>query len=42
VVHTAIGDEGDLSKDLSTFTAHLSALRDIVADTIPGTLVCID
>jgi DNA mismatch repair protein MutS2 len=41
-VFTAIGDEGDLSKDLSTFTAHLTALRDIVAETIPGTLVCID
>lgn len=41
-VFTAIGDEGDLSKDLSTFTAHLSALRDIGRDTVPGTLVCID
>lgn len=41
-VYTAIGDEGDLSKDLSTFTAHLTALRDIAKDTIPGTLVCID
>lgn len=41
-VHTAIGHEGDLSKDLSTFTAHLSALRDIAAATVPGTLVCID
>lgn len=41
-VYTAIGHEGDLSKDLSTFTAHLSALRDIAAATVPGTLVCID
>jgi DNA mismatch repair protein MutS2 len=41
-VFTAIGDEGDLSKDLSTFTAHLTALRDIARETIPGTLVCID
>lgn len=41
-VFTAIGDEGDLSKDLSTFTAHLTALRNITAETVPGTLVCID
>lgn len=41
-VHTAIGDESDLSKDLSTFTAHLTALRDIARATTPGTLVCID
>lgn len=41
-VLTAIGDEGDLTKDLSTFTAHLTALRDIAERTQPGTLVCID
>jgi DNA mismatch repair protein MutS2 len=41
-VHTAIGDEGDLAKDLSTFTSHLTALRDISRATGPGTLVCID
>lgn len=41
-IHTAIGDEGDLAKDLSTFTSHLTALRDISRDTVPGTLVCID
>lgn len=41
-VLTAIGDEGDLSKDLSTFTAHLTALMEIAKTTIPGTLVCID
>ncbi len=41
-VHTAIGDEGDLAKDLSTFTAHLTALREIAKETIPGTLVCVD
>lgn len=41
-IHTAIGDEGDLSRDLSTFTAHLTALRDIEHETIPGTLVCVD
>lgn len=41
-IHTAIGNEGDLAKDLSTFTAHLTALRDIAHATTPGTLVCID
>lgn len=41
-IFTAIGDEGDLAKDLSTFTAHLSALRDIASATVPGTLICID
>src|SRR5467141_178150 len=41
-VYTAIGDEGDLSRDLSTFTAHLTALKDILEATGPGTLVLID
>jgi DNA mismatch repair protein MutS2 len=41
-VHTAIGDEGDLSRGLSTFTAHLSALRFILEAAGPGALVLID
>src|SRR2546423_2980840 len=41
-VYTAIGDEGDLSRDLSTFTAHLTALRYILEAAGPGTLVLID
>jgi DNA mismatch repair protein MutS2 len=41
-VYTAIGDEGDLARDLSTFTAHLSALRWILEAAGPGTLVLID
>lgn len=41
-VYTAIGDEGDLSRDLSTFTAHLGALRYILEAAGPGTLVLID
>ena len=41
-VYTAIGDEGDLSRDLSTFTAHLTALKHILEATGPGTLVLID
>src|SRR5213082_3295477 len=41
-VYTAIGDEGDLSRDLSTFTAHLSALKWILESAGPSTLVLID
>jgi DNA mismatch repair protein MutS2 len=41
-VYTAIGDEGDLSRDLSTFTAHLGALKHILEAAGPGTLVLID
>ena len=41
-VYTAIGDEGDLARDLSTFTAHLSALKWILEAAGPGTLVLID
>src|SRR5213076_1940841 len=40
-VYTAIGDEGDLSRDLSTFTAHLAALRWILEAAGPGTQVLI-
>jgi DNA mismatch repair protein MutS2 len=41
-VYTAIGDEGDLSRDLSTFTAHLTALKWILEAAGPGTLALID
>jgi DNA mismatch repair protein MutS2 len=41
-VYTAIGDEGDLARDLSTFTAHLSALKWILQAASPGTLALID
>jgi len=41
-VYTAIGDEGDLSRDLSTFTAHLSALKWILEAAGSGTLALID
>src|SRR3989441_4471071 len=41
-VYTAIGDEGDLSRDLSTFTAHLTALKHILEAAGPATLVLID
>src|SRR5205823_1456126 len=36
------GAEGDLSRDLSTFTAHLSALKWILEAAGPSTLVLID
>src|SRR5205814_10068351 len=41
-VYTAIGDEGDLSRDLSTFSAHLTSLKHILEAAGPGTLVLID
>jgi DNA mismatch repair protein MutS2 len=41
-IYTAIGDEGDLSRDLSTFTAHLTALRHILEAAGQGTLVLVD
>src|SRR5258705_8637036 len=41
-VYTAIGDEGDLTRGLSTFTAHLSALKWILEAAGPGTLALID
>jgi DNA mismatch repair protein MutS2 len=41
-VLTAIGDEGDMSRDLSTFTAHLAALKSILERAAPGVLVLID
>src|SRR3989449_6571539 len=41
-VYTAIGDEGDLARDLSPFTAHLSALKSILEAAGPGTLALID
>ena len=41
-VESAVGDDQDLDRDLSTFSAHLSALCDISAVVGPGTLVLID
>jgi DNA mismatch repair protein MutS2 len=39
---TAIGDEQDLSRDLSTFSAHLTRLKEINDTVEPGWLVLID
>ncbi len=41
-VESAVGDDQDLSKDLSTFSAHLVRLRDILETAGEGTLVLID
>jgi DNA mismatch repair protein MutS2 len=41
-VQAAVDERGDLSKDLSTFTAHLAAVREMLAGAIPGSLVLVD
>jgi len=41
-VRAAVEERGDLARDLSTFTAHLTALRAIAEDCLPGTLVLVD
>lgn len=41
-VHSTIGDAQDLSQGLSTFSAHLGVLREIVQSVAPGALVLID
>jgi DNA mismatch repair protein MutS2 len=41
-IDSAVGDAQDMAKDLSTFSAHLTALRDIAAKAREGSLVLID
>ena len=41
-IRAAVEEHGDLARDLSTFTAHLTAVRDIGAGAGPGTLVLVD
>ena len=41
-VEAAVDERGDLAKDLSTFTAHLGAVREMLAGAIPGSLVLVD
>ncbi|AKU91727.1 endonuclease MutS2 [Vulgatibacter incomptus] len=41
-VSSAIGDEQDLARDLSTFSAHLTTLKEILARAGEGALVLID
>ena len=41
-VRAAVEEHGDLARDLSTFTAHLTAVRDIAAGAGPGSLILVD
>jgi DNA mismatch repair protein MutS2 len=41
-VRAAVEEHGDLARDLSTFTAHLTAVRAIAEDAGPGSLVLVD
>ncbi|MEI7705357.1 MAG: Smr/MutS family protein [Deltaproteobacteria bacterium] len=41
-VRAAVEEHGDLARDLSTFTAHLTAVRDICEVASPGALVLVD
>jgi DNA mismatch repair protein MutS2 len=41
-VRAAVDERGDLQKDLSTFTAHLSAVRDMLQGAVPGSLILVD
>jgi len=41
-VHSAIGDAQDMSRDLSTFSAHVTELREILGAAGSGALVLID
>ena len=41
-IQTAIGDAQDLGKDLSTFSAHVTALRQILETAREGSLVLVD
>lgn len=42
VVLTDVGDEQDLHKSLSTFSAHVKNLAEILSETCPGALVLLD
>lgn len=42
VVHSDIGDDQSLERDLSTFSAHVLRLREVLADADGGALVLID
>ena len=41
-VRAAVDERGDLQKDLSTFTAHLTAVKSMLAGAVPGSLVLVD
>ncbi|ABS25664.1 endonuclease MutS2 [Anaeromyxobacter sp. Fw109-5] len=41
-VKAAVDERGDLAKDLSTFTAHLAAVKEMLAGAVPGSLILVD
>jgi DNA mismatch repair protein MutS2 len=41
-VNAAVDERGDMAKDLSTFTAHLTSVKDMLAGAVPGSLVLVD
>jgi DNA mismatch repair protein MutS2 len=41
-IRAAVEEHGDMARDLSTFTAHLTAVRDIAAAAGPASLVLVD
>ncbi|MFO0583655.1 MAG: Smr/MutS family protein [Anaeromyxobacter sp.] len=41
-VKAAVDERGDLARDLSTFTAHLTAVKEMLAGAVPGSLVLVD
>jgi DNA mismatch repair protein MutS2 len=41
-VKAAVDERGDLAKDLSTFTAHRAAVKDMLLGAVPGSLVLVD
>jgi DNA mismatch repair protein MutS2 len=41
-VRAAVDERGDLARDLSTFTAHLTAVREMTESAGPGALVLVD
>jgi DNA mismatch repair protein MutS2 len=41
-VRAAVDERGDLARDLSTFTAHLTAVREMASGAGPGSLVLVD
>jgi DNA mismatch repair protein MutS2 len=41
-VKAAVDERGDLAKDLSTFTAHLAAVKEMLLGAVPGSLVLVD
>jgi DNA mismatch repair protein MutS2 len=41
-VKAAVDERGDLAKDLSTFTAHLTVVKEMLGGAVPGSLLLVD